>query len=106
MPITGSTLALCSRPCDPLYGVIADGCDDFGERCRLLDTSLEDEFTDCGPGGSRLTGSSCTRTDECSDGLVCISSRCRRVCTPGTACSSGTCTSVPGWTTYGVCPIS
>jgi hypothetical protein len=101
--LSGSSYGLCSRSCDPAAGS-SDGCN-FDESCRLLNTGRATEVTDCGDYGSGFEGAACSSTTDCFAGYACVGGSCREVCQLGTSCSSGTCASVTGWFTYGVCPL-
>ena len=113
-----STTKHCG-PCDPRGGI--GECSTLKERCMIVNGVSAPTCTpDFGSGGA---GVACTSSASCQNGYVCecvpttaggvprlgtecaavVGATCKKLCGPGTACSSGLTCSAIGATGYSVC---
>ncbi len=94
-------ISTCTTACNPL----SSNCANNSDRCYVFSVSGGPaEVTDCQQAGFGSVGSICSAVSQCAAD-TCVFSACRDVCPVGStsSCSVGTCTSVQGWSTYGIC---
>jgi hypothetical protein len=106
-------LAVCTVQCAPHDSLSCGGKTNAGTGVCFVDNAGN---TDCQEGGTRAENESCSPTDDCGPGLVCItpstgSERCKRWCRVatndcgGSAICRGFSTKVMvGGVEYGACP--
>jgi hypothetical protein len=110
-------LAVCRVECAPHDPASCGGKTNAGVGVCFVDS---EGGTDCQEGGTRLQGQTCSPTDDCGPGLVCVkpsvgSDTCKRWCRVGTNDCGGSTqcqsfatkvfvASSTGSTEYGVCP--
>jgi cysteine-rich repeat protein len=81
-------VTLCTNHCEPLT---QNGCPS-GQGCIIFDDG-PDDFTDCEVMGNRLDGQSCTETEQCMEGSICVGTivgaECASMCEVGDSCPTG-----------------
>jgi hypothetical protein len=98
--LSGTSAKFCSNSCEPT--ATSTGCFS-GNGCYVLQTGAG-ETTDCFEWGTGTGGSSCASSYDCFTRYTCLSGQCRKICDVASSCTTGACTSVTGWSSYGVCP--